>query len=535
VTRIVASDEEDSVPESFETAVPVQRVAVSMNGTTDPESYVIGCCILDEGETLDKAMASELHASDFRSPSLSLIYGTLSAMRGDKEAIDLSTLYERLGSRADSVGGIQALMAMADPITIGTTARASHYIGRLLQESANRRAVNRARALIEAADKGEDVVEIRPPTRTLAQRLPSSFLLTPDDDASVLLGNRFLNRGDGGILVGSSGMGKSSAAIQMSVSWALGLPFMGIKSNGCLRILIIQSEDSDGDIAEVMLSMRHMLKLTQAQIDQVDQNVRIVCDRVNRGNPFIIALKKHIEEFNPDLIIINPLQAFIDGDVTESRDLGKFLREGLNGLNDSKFGFILVHHTTKPSTGKDKSERQWHEVMYDMAGGAELINWARFVVSLRAAKTNTVGDFDLVLAKRGRRANVTVITGEVPFIKEEIITSIPVRHATGSIDVPGRRKPVAVIFWEPREISEKEKPSKPNTGAPEKFPFSQYSNVFPSKIEKPLPYSQLKSRLDTNGPIPKGSFSNLLKKWEHATDIERIMIEGQPTLYRKTV
>lgn len=540
------ADISENWDESFETAKPLYvGPAQSANGhhreptgpITDPERHVLGCCLLDEGATLDVAIKSGLTSADFYAPANAVIYLALYQMRQAGTPIALDTLSEQLGPRLQEVGGIANLMALDDPIAIGTTTRAGHYVKTILKESAKRRRITAAQRVLENPE-GEEAAPatiIPGVIKTTAQRKPSDFLLTPDDDASVLLGNRFLNRGDGGILVGSSGMGKSSASIQMSVSWALGLPFMGIKSNGCLRILIIQSEDSDGDIAEVMLSMRHMLKLTEEQIAQVDSNVRIVCDRVNRGDAFLMALRAHIKEFSPDLVIINPLQAFIDGDVTESRDLGKFLRGGLNGCNDNKFGYLLVHHTTKPSTGRDKTERQWHEVMYDMAGGAELINWARFVISLRAAKTNTVGEFDLVLAKRGRRAGVTEVTGTVPFTKEEVVTTIPVKHAQGSIDVPGRRKPVSVIFWEPRQKSEEEKPQKPNTGAPEKFPFSQYLSVFPVHQSNGLPFSQLYSALLSNGHIPRGSFANVLKRWEGDDHIERLAPEGQPARYRRLV
>lgn len=520
--------------ETFEDSTPVQIVRHGSNGTLDPESYIIGCCILDEGATLRTVGDLGLTTADLTNDAHRTIYGALRSLQSAKQPVGLETLVEQLGTRLSAVGGIINLMDMADPLKIGTTAKVGHYVGRILQESANRRALAQARDVVDRAMRGEDVGTVQGKS-VLPKRAPSSFLLTPDDDASVLLGNRFLNRGDGGILVGSSGMGKSSASIQMAVSWSLGLPFQGIKSNGPLKILIIQSEDSDGDIAEVMLSMRHMMKLTAGQIGQVDQNVRIVCDRVNRGSAFIASLKSHLSEFSPDLVIINPLQAFIDGDVTESRDLGQFLRGGLNGLNDNKFGYLLVHHTTKPATGRDRGERQWHEVMYDMAGGAELINWARFVISLRAAKTNTPGDFDLVLAKRGRRANVTAITGEAPFIKEEIITSIPVRHSTGSIEVPGRRRPVSIIFWEPREKTEEEKPKKPNTGAPEKFPFNQFVSVFPVHQSNGLPFSQLYTAVITNGHIPRGSFANLLKRWEDEEHIERLAPEGQPARYRRIV
>ena len=76
-------------------------------------------------------------------------------------------------------------------------------------------------------------------------RTPSSFRIPEPKDRSILLGNRYLNRGDGLILSGSSGIGKSSISMQGAAEWALGDPFLGIKPNGPLRSLIIQAEDAN--------------------------------------------------------------------------------------------------------------------------------------------------------------------------------------------------------------------------------------------------------------------------------------------------
>lgn len=524
-------DEAPAVAPVIERFEDAALVALTRSGALDAESYIIGCCILDEGVTLKAIVDLGLTTADFVDEGRRTIYAALRGLQERSSPISLETLVEALGSRLSDAGGIINLMDLADPLKIGTTAKVGHYATRLLQESANRRALARARDLIERSSRGEDVGEVVAKASALPKRKPSSFLLAPDNDASVLLGNRFLNRGDGGILVGSSGMGKSSASIQMAVSWALGQPFMGIKSNGPLRVLIIQSEDSDGDIAEVMLSMRHAMKLTAADVAQVDERVRIVCDRVNRGESFIKSLKAHLSEFTPDLVIINPLQAFIDGDVTESRDLGEFLRGGLNGLNDNKFGYLLVHHTTKPATGRDKGERQWHEVMYDMAGGAELINWARFVMSLRAS--DTVGDFNLVLAKRGRRAGVTREVAQGSGTREEIITTIPLRHAKGSIKVEGRAKPVGLIFWEGREADVKEDKSNKNTGAPVKYQFNDYRNLFPAKHTPGVPLAELHRLLLPNGEIKRNILHAVCVRW--GEDVEIIDLPNQPRRYRASL
>ena len=75
-------------------------------------------------------------------------------------------------------------------------------------------------------------------------------------------------------------MGKSALALQMATELALNRGPFGIKGNGPLKSLIIQAEDSDGDIAEVAHSLRYVLKLTPADQALVNERVRIVTERV---------------------------------------------------------------------------------------------------------------------------------------------------------------------------------------------------------------------------------------------------------------
>lgn len=358
-------------------------------------------------------------------------------------------------------------------------------------------------------------------------RTPFSFAIPPANDHSILLGNRYLNRGDGLVLVSSSGMGKSSMSHQMAGDWALGTNFHGIAPNGALRILIVQSEDSDGDIAEVWQSLKHVKVWTPTQVAHLEKNIRIISERSKRGVKFLNWLKAEIADFIPDLVILNPLQAFIDGDVTDSKDLGFFLREGLNGINhEAKFGYVIVHHTTKPATGRDRQDRQWHEVMYDMAGGAEIINWARGIISLRA--TPQEGVFKLVLAKRGRRANVTQPIPQGAGDRMEIVTQIGLRHAQGKI--PGTT--AGIICWEACELEEPTAKTPNKGGRSVKYPFSNYRSVMPKKGDPGKPFNQVFQACVGNGTIPRGSLSDVLARWEEEGEIEAIRPETGATLYR---
>lgn len=380
----------------------------------------------------------------------------------------------------------------------------------------------------ESAGPGNNGTHPAPASR---RPLPT-FAIPPKGDASILLGNRYLCRGDGAILSGTSGIGKSSLSIQLAVLWGLNRHTFGIHPSSALRSLMVQSEDSDGDVAECWASVSHCLQLTAAETALAAQNVHIVTDRTSRGLTFHKALKDHIAGFKPDLVWINPLQAFLDGDITASQDLGRFLRENLNALNPSQFAYILVHHTTKPATGKDRAERLWHEVMYDMAGGAELINWARAVLSLRPAAAE--GDFNLVLAKRGRRAGVTRQKEQGAGFVNEPVTTIALKHSTERITTSDGQS-LPALFWESRtEVVSSDEPKR-SGGRPSKYTFADYRTVFPAKDSPGLDLAKLWQALQTNGPIQKTSLHEALKRWEQEGAVEVIRPTAGPQRYRLAV
>ncbi|MDZ4345948.1 MAG: AAA family ATPase [Candidatus Binatia bacterium] len=317
--------------------------------------------------------------------------------------------------------------------------------------------------------------EIKAPA--LTPRGINEFLVPPDNDATILLGNRYLCRGDGLVMVSSSGMGKSAMAIQAAVTWCFGLPFMGIAPNGCLRSLIIQSEDSDGDIGEIWASICFKMNLTVEQRAIAHERVVIVTDRLNRGPIFLAELKRQVAAGKYDLVWINPLAAFLSGDATTQETAADFLRAGLNGINTPPtFGYIIVQHTTKPATGKEKREREWFEVMYDMAGSYDIIGWARSIISIRP--TPTFGEFNMVLAKRGRRAGVTKKVPQGAGYRLESAIIIPLKHCEEKMKVEGVTRELPIIFWEPREESGEQPPEKLK-GRPKANTSADFMAIFP--------------------------------------------------------
>lgn len=79
----------------------------------------------------------------------------------------------------------------------------------------------------------------------------SELLCYAGNDPSELLLYRFLCRCAGLLLVGPTGIGKSSLAMQMMILWALGRAAFGIVPKGPLKSVLVQAENDDGDLAEM--------------------------------------------------------------------------------------------------------------------------------------------------------------------------------------------------------------------------------------------------------------------------------------------
>jgi hypothetical protein len=75
-------------------------------------------------------------------------------------------------------------------------------------------------------------------------------------------------------------------------------------------------------------------------------------------------------------------------------------------LQEHQIGAIIVHHTNKPPSGREKPDWSAEELAYLGAGSAEWANWSRAVVALRGTKHKDLEGgavYDLCLGKRGGR------------------------------------------------------------------------------------------------------------------------------------
>ena len=266
----------------------------------------------------------------------------------------------------------------------------------------------------------------------LPQQTPWSDILgfKAEDDNDCLLGNRWLCKGGSCVWVGGSGLGKSTLCLQAMMTWAIGLPFLGITPKKPMRSLLIQAENDLGDVAEMAQGvLRHLkakLTLSEEQSAMMLANVIIVRDSTKTGPDFAKMAAALIGVHRPDLCWIDPLLSFMGGDALAQENMTMFLRHCLNPISVATgVTWMVMHHTPKPP-----KEGQHSQVLYDLAyagiGSSELTNWARAVVYLQAVKE---GHFKLSFPKRGGRAAIPWPQGDTDLHESKYATHVWLRHA----------------------------------------------------------------------------------------------------------
>jgi len=254
----------------------------------------------------------------------------------------------------------------------------------------------------------QDRAASRPPAAA-ASFVPSELLgYDTTDDPNCLIGRRWLCRGGSCLVVGQTGIGKSSFAAQAAVTWALGADLFGISPARPLRSLVIQAENDVGDLAEML---RGVVQGTGChdRLNQLDQRLRFVCETACSGQAFLPYAHRLIQEHQPDLVWIDPLFAFLGGNVSDQEVVSAFLRNGLGAIaQQTGVAWMVVHHTNKPS--KDpKGLPHSGDYAYLGSGSAELANWARAVLVLRQVSDEL---YELRAAKRGARAGLVDGVGQ---------------------------------------------------------------------------------------------------------------------------
>ena len=241
-------------------------------------------------------------------------------------------------------------------------------------------------------------------------------------DQECVIGNRWLCKGGSLLLVSQSGVGKSSFCLQFLVSLAINRQFFGIKAKEPLRVVMMQSENNLGDVAEAYQDITAGMNLYESEQKVLDENLFIYRDTHSVGQAFLDSMRSLIELHRAQVFVCDPLLSFAGIEVSDQQEMTQFLRHGVARiLEETGCILVAVHHTTKPKSAKDKEGQTPSDLAYSGAGASELVNYVREVgVLVRQPGEEPV--FKFSLTKRRGRAGMQDANGN-------FAGDIIVRHA----------------------------------------------------------------------------------------------------------
>ena len=162
----------------------------------------------------------------------------------------------------------------------------------------------------------------------------------------------------GGLLVlgGAPKVGKSDFLISMLVHMAAGVPFLGFRPPGALRIYYLQAEIQYHYLRERLQGIRLDTAVIQAALDNLvaTPKLRLLLDE--KGLALAAAsIREHFPDAPPDIICLDPIRNLFDGGEegggeNDNNAMMFFLTERVERLREAvapECGVILAHHTKK--------------------------------------------------------------------------------------------------------------------------------------------------------------------------------------------
>ena len=229
----------------------------------------------------------------------------------------------------------------------------------------------------ELSDKAAKIGrQKRPPLRVVTFKEHLKYVANEDMN---LIGDSDIQKGYQGITViaGPPGSGKSMVATGIAIAGAIGSgTWQGRKVHRKFKTLIVQCENGEKRLLKEFQAM----KAAYPDVD-FDSAMRVTVPPEGGlpfGRPeFRRELQRIIEEFRPDVIIIDPWTAVAVDD--QAKDIVEKLAEirSLFPPGDQAPGLVIIAHTKKPRA-EDKGNRG-RALMFSVSGSQALVATARCV------------------------------------------------------------------------------------------------------------------------------------------------------------
>lgn len=392
---------------------------------SNAERAILGGIMFDAGIIDACVELNETHFSPENQPTFNVI----ADLHRKAAPIALGTVTTLLAERKqlDAVGGALALTSLVTEDAVIGPDIVAYYVREIIsswERRASREIIEKLhktsaagedvrRAFDEAAEEFASLQKLRPNGSPLVRLMDISA--GDPDPRKTVLGDRFLCVGGGMLFVGPSGIGKSSASVQQDILWGLGRAAFGIRPARPLRILTIQAENDDEDLAEMREGVCRGLGLSAADRESVRGRVFYETVQELTGSAFLAHVDRRLALAEFDLLRIDPFLAYLGSDITLSEKTAAFLRSTLNPILTRRRVACIINHHTPKVTNRDTSNWRGSDWAYAGAGSADVTNWAR--AALVIDPTHTPHVFKFIAAKRGSRIGWESEDGEKEVVR----------------------------------------------------------------------------------------------------------------------
>lgn len=190
-------------------------------------------------------------------------------------------------------------------------------------------------------------------------------------------------KGEVGIMAGKRGERKTFFALYQAICAAAGIDCIEDEVGKKHKVFYISEEDA---ITALQLRIRGLKKGLKIGDDEKlkiryftlnNLKLDVECERTKK-------FEEILEEFKPDLIIIDTLQRCVSFDAdTDNKSISEFFTGIIRPLQKKHGGtWLFIHHLRKGLSGGKPAD----DLMDEIRGGSEIVNYPRFVLICQVPK-----------------------------------------------------------------------------------------------------------------------------------------------------